>query len=98
MALRKGSKIDRGYATVDDGVNYREISELMTEMGWTMNHSSARNHVLRAMKKFAAGFAAAHGIHATDEQLSAAAVAPAFQSFVGDVLSAVEVSRRGSPP
>lgn len=95
MALRKGSKIDRGYATVDtDGVNYREISEVMTEMGWTMNHSSARNYVLRAMKKFAAGFAEAHGIELTDEQVSAAATAPVFQSFMGEVLNAVEVERR----
>ncbi|NDD31357.1 MAG: hypothetical protein EB084_24160, partial [Proteobacteria bacterium] len=56
MALKKGTKIERGYATVDsDGVNYREISEVMTEMGWPMNHSSARNYVLRAMRKFAVG-------------------------------------------
>ena len=59
MALRRGSKVNRGYATVieSEGVNYREIADTMTELGFTMNHSSARNYVLRVMRKFAAAMA-----------------------------------------
>ena len=51
--MKKGKKFDDGYATVEDGVNYRDIAETMSEIGFKMNHSSARNHVIRVMKKFA---------------------------------------------
>lgn len=95
MALQKGSKVDRGYATIteDDGVNYREISEIMTEMGWEMNHSSARNYVLRAMKKFAIAFSDHAGValEGEEEELSKS---PAFQSFVSEVLQQIESDRR----
>ena len=59
MALKKGTTVDRGYATVatDEGVNYREIADTMTELGFPMNHSSARNYVLRVMRKFVDAFA-----------------------------------------
>lgn len=95
MALRKGSKVDRGYATIteEDGVNYREISEIMTEMGWSMNHSSARNYVLRGMKKFAEAFTEHVGVKHPGgwEEL---AKSPEFQSFVSDVLHRIEAERK----
>lgn len=95
MALRKGVKIERGYATVDeDGVNYREISETMTDIGFPMNHSSARNYVLRAMRKFARGFAEHIDADLDDKIIDQVAVSPGFQSLVGDLLSQVEVERR----
>jgi len=97
MALKKGSKIERGYATIaeDDGVNYREISEVMTEMGWTMNHSSARNYVLRAMRKFADAYQTHAGVQARQgtEEL---AKSPGFQSFMSDVLWRLESERKVS--
>lgn len=101
MALHKGMKIDRGYATVDaDGVNYREISETLTDIGFPMNHSSARNYVLRAMRKFAVGFASHLDRKLTSEEVDTIALSPEFQSAIGDILSRVEISRReekGSP-
>lgn len=50
----KGKKCDNGYATTleTDGVDYRWIADEMTKRGHVMSHSSARNHVLRAMKMF----------------------------------------------
>lgn len=98
MALRKGSKVDRGYATIteDDGVNYREISEVMTELGWPMNHSSARNYVLRGMRKFATAFADHLDVlpPGGDDEL---AKSPHFQSFISEVLQHLEAERRGTP-
>ena len=95
MSSRKGSRVERGYATVseDDGVNYREISEVVTEMGWPMNHSSARNYVLRAMAKFAEAYGDYAGEAVDPTQL---ARSPVFQSFVGDVLRSLEAERRSS--
>lgn len=95
MALRRGSKIDRGYATIteDDGVNYREISEVMTEMGWEMNHSSARNYVLRAMKKFAEAYEEHAGVESPGGPAELAK-SPEFQSFMSEILQRLEAERR----
>ena len=97
MALRMGTKIERGYATVaaDEGENYREIAELMTLMGHRMNHSSARNHVLRIMSRFARAFVTAFGIEADDERIAAIARNPFFQSGICELLQTFEVRRRG---
>jgi hypothetical protein len=98
MALRMGTRIERGYATVtaDEGENYREIAELMTIMGHRMNHSSARNHVLRIMTRFARAFVDAYGITADDERIAVIARSPSFQSGICELLQTVEVRRRGA--
>lgn len=96
MALRMGTKIDRGYATVaaDQGENYRQIAEIMSEMGYRMNHSSARNHVLRIMAKFARAFVDAQGIKADDERVAAIARNPSFQAGICELLQIIEIHRR----
>ena len=55
MSMPKGHKSKFGYATVNDDncLGYREIAEIMTSDGCKMNHSTARNVFLRAMKKIA---------------------------------------------
>lgn len=96
MALKRGTTVDRGYATVaeDEGVNYREIAELMTELGHPMNHSSARNYVLRVMRKFAQEFAEANGVELDEVRIDEIAKSPAFQHGVADLLQTLETQRR----
>ena len=53
MNSKKKSVTSYATVTQDEGVNYREIADMMTEIGYKMNHSSARNYVLRVMRKFA---------------------------------------------
>lgn len=91
MSMPKGKKIDRGYATVVDesGENYRTIAETMTEQGHPMNHASARNWVLRTMKKFAYAMAEAKGEVLTEEQLDVIARSPNFQSAVSDLIQRI---------
>lgn len=96
MSLHEGVKIERGYATVteDEGVNYREIADTMTELGYEMNHSSARNHVLRVMRKFVKAL-----IHDLDEdfdekKIDAIAKDPGFQHGISDLLQVIEAHRR----
>lgn len=86
--IKKGTKFSKGYATVveDEGVNYREIADIMTELGFTMNHSSARNYVLRVMSKFAVAFDEEWNLGLSDEGLRRVAVSPQFQSAIADVL------------
>lgn len=92
--MKKGKRFDDGYATVDDGVNYRDIADTMTEIGYRMNHSSARNYVLRVMKKFAEAVVKHHGISVTDEKLDAIARSPMFQSGIAELLQDVEAVRK----
>jgi len=96
MALKKGSTVDRGYATVatEEGVNYREIADTMTELGFPMNHSSARNYVLRVMRKFVERFANQYDIPVSETRIDEIAKSPVFQHGVADLLHVVEVERR----
>lgn len=96
MALESGARVERGYATVvdDEGVNYRDIAETMTIIGHRMNHSSARNYVLRVMRKFAIAFADLNDIALDEKQLLEAAKSPIFQHGIADLLHIVEARRR----
>jgi transposase len=96
MALRKGMRVDRGYATVadDEGDNYREIADMMTEMGFSMNHSSARNYVLRVMRKFAHALTEEWQLNFDDQRIDEIAKSPQFQHGIADLLHVVEAQRR----
>ena len=86
MSMPKGYKVDGGYATVnsDDGcMGYREIAEKMSDKGFDMNHSTARNVFLRAMKKLARPICESYG-QSTSENLSND---PRFQSCIQEIVS-----------
>jgi hypothetical protein len=96
MVLKKGSKLSKGYATVieDEGVNYREIADIMSEIGYVMNHSSARNYVIRVMSKFAEGFVKEWNMNLTDEKIKIIASSPEFQNVISDLLHNLEATRK----
>lgn len=80
--------------TVEDGVNYREISDMMTEIGFKMNHSSARNYVLRVMKKFASAIIEEWDLDVPDCAIDKIVKTPQFQSAIFDVLQSIEEQNR----
>ena len=88
MPIKKGSKFESGYATVsdDDGVNYRVISSLMTDMGFTMNHSTARAYILRVMKKFAESLSEQWDIEIDSDRYDEISKSPQFQQGIGEIL------------
>jgi len=96
MALKKESKFTKDYATVidDEGVNYREIADIMSEIGFVMNHSSARNYVLRVMTKFAEAFDEEWELRLSDERVKSVAASPQFQSVISDLLHNLEATRK----
>ena len=54
MSMPVGKIFNHGYgASSTHGMGYREIAERMTEMGDQMNHSTARNILMRALEKIA---------------------------------------------
>lgn len=87
----------RKYSTTteDDGVNYRDIADTMTLLGFPMNHSSARNHVVRVMKKFVAAYSIyMYSKDLSDERMIEVAKNPTFQSGVAELLHAIESQLR----
>jgi hypothetical protein len=88
--------VDRGYATVagDEGDNYREIADMMTELGFSMNHSSARNYVLRVMRKFVKALADEWQLDLSEQRIDEIAKSPQFQHGIADLLHVVEAERR----
>ena len=80
------------YATVteDEGVNYREIAATMTDIGYKMNHSSARNYVLRVMKKFAEAVIDEWDIAVPEEKIDKIVKTPQFQQAICEILQLIE--------
>jgi len=92
MPPKKGSKINRGYATIseDEGINYREIAKCMTTMGFTMNHSSARNYTLRVMKKLADSLILEWGLESRELDVEEIAKSPVFQQGISEILREIK--------
>lgn len=94
--IKTGSRFSNGYATVtdDDGINYRSIAETMTELGFKMNHSSARNYMLRVMKKFAQAIIPMLGRSVSESEVDRIIKDPNFQQGIADILHVIESERR----
>lgn len=88
MSMPRGKTISGGYATTIDseGINYREISEKLRDVGIYLNHSSVRNYVLRAMRKFAGRILEVNDRTVTIDELEDIARSPIFQAGIGDLL------------
>lgn len=84
-------KEKKTYATVfeDEGADYRLISQAMTDGGWKMNHTSARNHVLRIMSKFAIAYVEHLGLEPTEKRIMDIAKDSRFQSAISEMLQTV---------
>ena len=89
MPMPKGHKSSHGYATVgtEGGMGYREIAEKMTKDGDSMNHSTARNIFLRAMKKIAKDACSSSGASVSDSDLIKIASDPRFQSGLIEIIN-----------
>ena len=89
MPMPKGHKSENGYATVQcqGGLGYREIAEHMTELGDSMNHSTARNIFLRAVKKVAKDACNMAGSKLTEKEIEKIASDPRFQAGLIEIIS-----------
>ena len=94
MSMPKGHKSDHGYATVSGdygGMDYRSIAEVMTSEGHKMNHATARNVFLRAMKKLAEPIHDLYGRDMSEKAVPRTSKDPRFQEsmieIVGDIIS-----------
>lgn len=90
--MKKNEKCSSTYVTVslEDGVNYREIADMMTEIGFKMNHSSARNYVLRTMRKFAEAIVGEWDIDVSDVKFDRIVKSPQFQQAICEILQTID--------
>lgn len=99
MSMPKGHKSEHGYATVggqDGGMDYRSIAELMTSEGHKMNHATARNIFLRAMKKLAIPVCEAYADESSNIEIDRTARDPRFQESMIELVAQIYEEADGS--
>jgi hypothetical protein len=86
MSMPKGFKAKNGYATVGDrgGLGYREIAEIMSDDGYPMKHSAARNYFLQGMRKLAGPVMELYGL--PKDEVDRIALDPRFQESIADIM------------
>jgi hypothetical protein len=94
MSMPKGYKVELGYATVNSesgGLGYREIAEKMTSDGFKMNHSTARNVFIAAMRKIAEDMVTLYEVRPDQSKIDKIASDPRFQVGVSEAIRDLKV-------
>ena len=89
MPMPKGYTSEFGYATVssEDGcLTYREIADALTADGDKINHSTARNIFLRAMRKIASEIVSEYPEADSDVVAEDPRFQEAIQQFAAEIL------------
>ena len=91
MTMPKGFKSEHGYASAKEyaGSDYRTIAENMTRDGFKMNHATARNVFLSALRKIAKPVHDLNGVSDDYDNLQRTAKDPRFQSGVAEILQSI---------
>lgn len=84
MPMPKGHKMESGYSTSKSlgGDSYHAISSKMTEQGHKMNHSTARNVFVNALKKIAKDVVNVYDVDCDEKEITRIAKDPRFQDAV----------------
>jgi hypothetical protein len=87
-----GHKMDNGYSTTKSigGKSYQEIADHMTDAGFKMNHSTARNVLVSGLMKIAKPICELQEVKHTDTELKKLAKNPDFQQSIAYFLSEIE--------
>ena len=92
MPMPKGFRAQNGYATTktfDGGEDYRSIASKMTKSGYKMNHATARNVFLSALRKIARPVHKMNGVSTAEDSLQKTAKDPRFQAGVAEILFSI---------
>ena len=88
MSMPKGFKSQNGYATSKSlsGKTYHEISDIMQEKGYKMNHSTARNVFVSSLKKIASEITTLYDLNLNDSDIKRIAIDPRFQEAIREFM------------
>ena len=92
MTMPKGFKSQYGYASAKEysGADYRSIAEEMSSNGYKMNHATARNVFLSALRTIAKPVHNMNGVDDDYDNLQKTAKDPRFQSGVAEILQSIK--------
>lgn len=92
MPMPKGFKSQNGYSTKKTlgGKSYHEISTLMTEKGFKMNHSTARNVFVSSLEKIARNVVDLYDLKIDDRSISSISKDPRFQDAIVTFMREIE--------
>ena len=95
MSMPKGFKSENGYASSKllGGKTYHEISDIMVEKGYKMNHSTARNIFINSLQKIASNITDLYGLKLNSKDIKRIAIDPRFQDAIKQFMSGVENER-----
>jgi hypothetical protein len=75
------------YITITEGEDYRTIAKRMTDLGYKMNHATARNILLSGMKKFLRSISEELGNSIDDNQAARLCMRQDIHEVIGDILA-----------
>lgn len=75
------------YITISEGEDYRTIAAKMTNMGYKMNHATARNILLSGMKRFIKGISEQVGQSLDEQQMDDLIMRQDIHEVIGDILA-----------
>lgn len=79
---------NKKYVTTNnyEGMGYYDIAKVMTESGEKMNHSTARNIVIRSFSKIVKNISQKYGKKYSEEQIKEIAKSPQFQNSIIEIM------------
>jgi len=72
-----------------NGMDYKTIAEIITNEGYKINHSSARNYVIRGFMKIVKFIAEKYDSKLSDEQIYEIAKSPDFQLSIIEIMKEI---------
>lgn len=72
-----------------NGLDYQSIANIITDDGYKINHSSARNYVIRGFIKIAKYISDMHDLKYTDAQIHEIAKSYKFQTSVAELMKEI---------
>ena len=88
MPMPKGHVSENGNGTVKElgGITYHDVAKIMSEKGFKMNHSTARNVFISSLIKIAASVTNIYDLDVNSSDLKKIATDPRFQSAISDFM------------
>lgn len=77
---------DKKYVTVEEGTDFRTIAKIMTNNGYKMNHATARNVLISAIKKLLNYSAERVGVKIPDANMKTLTKDQTVHTALADVL------------
>jgi hypothetical protein len=88
MPMPKGHISINGNGTAKElgGITYHDVAKIMSDKGFKMNHSTARNVFITSLIKIASSITDVYDIDMSSKDLKKIAIDPRFQSAISEFM------------